>query len=62
MAPATGKDPAGAFAAGTHVEMDFAGHWYGASVLRCSATRCLLRYDDPKWKDEWVDNARIRRR
>lgn len=61
-APAGAASGTGGFAAGQRVEATFIGVWYKASVVRCDSTRCLLHYDDPSSKDEWVDQSRLRAR
>lgn len=52
----------GAYARGAKVEATYIGYWYPATVIRCEGARCLLHYDDPASKDEWVDVSRLRPR
>lgn len=52
----------GAFAPGTRVLATFIGVDYGATVVRCEGARCLVHYDDPASRDEWVDTSRLKRR
>jgi hypothetical protein len=57
---AGGSSSGAAFTAGARVEATFMGYWYAATVVRCAEARCLLHYDDPSSKDEWVDTSRLR--
>jgi hypothetical protein len=58
--PASGGEASGVLGAGARVEANYLGYWYAATIIRCSGARCLLHYDDPASKDEWVDTTRLR--
>ncbi|MDF1564334.1 MAG: caspase family protein [Deltaproteobacteria bacterium] len=55
-----GKEPA---AVGEPVQVEWRGQWWPASILDRTGERYLIRYDGygTEW-DEWVGEARIRRR
>lgn len=52
---AGGTQGGGKFAPGAQVWYSFVGHWYKATVVSCSASKCRIHYEDPKYQDETVE-------